>query len=343
MSFNMSLHHRLRNYYTGTPVLENTDMNQIHDKETHRYLFAVDGGGTKTEVLCARADGIIVGRGLSGSTSLGSTTIGAASFNLKEAVRQALETVPKNAEFSLLVMGLAGMDTDEEHEKALKIFSDVLSDYKIDRFELINDSEIALENGSSRENAIVIIAGTGSICIGRNAQGQKVQSGGMDFLLTDQGSGYYIGRQVLREAVKSYDGRAPKSILERLVCEHFNIDSIAQIKREVYNPLLSKIEIAELSPLCSQAFEEGDRAASEIFTHAIEELGLHAESVVRRLHLENQEFDCVLSGSVSRISYIQESLSKKLTENYPSITIQVPIDPPVNGALKMALRLLNQN
>ena len=50
------------------------------------YL-GIDGGGTKTEVLCLSETGETVGTGLSGPTNLTSTNTGAASFSLKEAVR----------------------------------------------------------------------------------------------------------------------------------------------------------------------------------------------------------------------------------------------------------------
>src|SRR5690606_13048274 len=132
------------------------------------------------------------------------------------------------------VMGLAGMDTPREHEQALAVFSNVLSGYTLRSFTLVNDVEIALEVGTDNPNALAIIADTGSNCFGRNAAGDTAKTGGMDFLLSDQGSGYEIGRYVLRSAVKSFDGRDEKSILENLVCEHFHINSIRDLKDAVH-------------------------------------------------------------------------------------------------------------
>lgn len=301
------------------------------------YLLAVDGGGTKTEVLCADENGTIAGRGFSGATSLGATTVGAASFNLREAVRQATETLTGEIIVKHLVIGLAGMDTQKEEDLARQIFTNVLSHLSIQKFTLINDSWIALENGSEKEDAVVLIAGTGSICVGKNSKGEKAKVGGMDFFLTDQGSGYEIGRKVMRTAVKSYDGRIKSSILEELVCKHFSIATIADLKEMVYNPLLNKIEVAQLAPLCSQACEMGDEAAIGIVQHETDELYNMAETVVRKLQFSG-EFDLVLSGSVAKINFIERKLLERLQQTFPTMRSVVPEKSPVFGALKLALK-----
>jgi N-acetylglucosamine kinase-like BadF-type ATPase len=301
------------------------------------YL-AIDGGGTKTDVICADENGQVVGTGQSGPTNLTSTNVGAASFNLLEAIRQAIENLPEEKRFSRLVMGLAGMDTPQEEQVARKVFQDALSYYQIDDFVLINDSLIALANGSDSPDAVVLISGTGTIAFGHNQAGETARASGMDYLLSDQGSGYYIGRQVLREAVKSYDGRAPKSILEELVCRHYNIANLSELKNHVYNPALTKIEVAELSYICSEAFAQGDAAAKTIFDHAVEELSLQLMSVIDRLQLVDKTFDCVLAGSVLHIEHVQQQLLARVREKYQNMQVRFPDQPPVYGALKLAMR-----
>ena len=304
------------------------------------YYLAVDGGGTKTDAICADENGAIVGRGLSGPTNLTSTSVGAASFNLIEAIRQAVETLPEDAQvgFPVLVMGLAGLDSQKEYDEAFETFKRAIAHYKIDKFVLLNDSIIALENGSENPNAVICISGTGSICYGKNDQGTIAKSSGMDYLLADQGSGYAIGRRVLREAVKSYDGRAPKSILETLVCEHFKIPSILDLKNEVYHPPLTKIEVAELAPLCSAAFEKGDIVARDIFDRTIADIITNVIAVVKKLELEEKEFDFVLSGTVTKIPYIQKGISDVFGMEYPQAKIIYPDGDPVLGGLKLAMK-----
>ncbi len=304
------------------------------------YFLAVDGGGTKTDAICANESGAVVGRGLAGPTNLTSTSVGAASFNLIESIRQATEMLPESdqAGFPILVMGLAGIDSQKEYDEAFTVFNRALAHYKISKFILVNDSVIALENGSRNKNAIILISGTGSICYGRNDKGETAKVSGMDYLLADQGSGYDIGRRVLREAVKSFDGRAPKSVLEELVCKHFKIATIHDLKTVVYHPPLTKIEVAELAPLCSEAFAAHDLVAQAIFDKTVADIIIMVQTVVERLSLNQEKFDLVFSGSIMAIPHIVSGVSDTLKSKYSQINIVSPKSEPVFGALKMGMK-----
>lgn len=305
-----------------------------------KYVIAVDGGGTKTHALCAEVGGGVIGEGVSGPTSLAATTVGAASFNLKEAIRQATEKLPPETVYERLIMGLAGMDTAEEEKQARAVFTDGLAHVQVNEFVLVNDTLIALESGSNDPNSLVVIAGTGSNCMGRNQEGQMAKAGGMDYLLTDQGSGYAIGRAVLRQAVKSFDGRGAKTELEQYVCQHFRIETLADLKTKVYNPPLNKTEVAELAQLALRAYDQGDEVAKRIFELAGDELVCMAKAVLTKLNLLSRPATCVLAGSITKISYFNERLNRELTALNPQLTIAVPTQAPVHGALEMALRNL---
>ncbi|MDQ5950900.1 MAG: BcrAD BadFG protein [Patescibacteria group bacterium] len=304
---------------------------------TKLYL-GIDGGGTKTEVICTTENQEIVGKGLSGPTNLTSTTAGAAAFNLKEAVRQALENAPPDAQVASATMGLAGMDTAQEYEMAYQPFADILNAFHVQKFRLVHDSMIALENGTTNPNAVVLIAGTGSICVGKNDKNETAKTGGMDYLLTDQGSGYDIGRHVLREAVKSYDGRRTKTMLEKLVCEHFGIDTLETLKMHIYHPPLTKQEIAELSMLCTTAYKAGDPAARQIYEWAQAELVRMAETVIRKLGLEHTPTDLVLTGSIVLLEHMRAAVVQRLLGQFPAIIPVVPDRPAMYGALQLAIR-----
>lgn len=301
------------------------------------YILAVDGGGTKTKVVCCDQQGNAVGEGISGPTNLTATSVGAASFNLREGIRQATEQLPTGWTVTKMVMGLAGMDTDEEHDNAVEVFSEVLGQYPIAEFELVNDIVIALASGTDKQNAVALIAGTGSNCYGRNEQGQEKKVGGMDFLLTDQGSGYAIGRAVLRAAVKSYDGRAEHTLLEDLVQRHFQVSTLKALKNKVYNPLISKPEVAALSPICVTAFEQGDQTAKQILEYQTSELYNMISTVLLALKIDQTNVDIVFTGGVNQISYVVENLRQKLTALAPQSTLIIPKNEPVYGAIRLAL------
>jgi len=303
------------------------------------YYLAVDGGGSTTTVICANQEGQIIGEGLSGPTSLTATSMGAASFNLREAVRQAIEKLPPETKFQALAMGLAGMDTPAEKQTALKVFSEVLSHLQLDQFILVNDIVIALESGTDNQNAVALIAGTGSNCYGRNSQGEEAKTSGMDYILADQGSGFYIGSQILRAVVKSFDGRGQKTIMEKMIGDYFHLESLSDLKTVVYNPTLSKAEIADLSVICFQALEQKDEVAETIVKMAIEELFLMAATVIDRLKMTTVPLDCILSGGIMNNAYLREQVSQKLITKCSQIKIVTPTQKPVFGALKMAQKV----
>lgn len=302
-----------------------------------QYFLAIDGGGTKTRVLCADENGKVIGDGLSGPTNLTATNAGSASFSLQEAIRQAIQGLPTGLEISNVVMGLAGMDTPDEKQVAESIFGQVFLTYGIKKFTLVNDIVIGMASGSSHPDAITLISGTGSNCYGRNAEGKEAKSSGMDFILADQGSGYQIGLDTLKMAVKSYDGRVQKSKLEDLVCQYFQIESIAHLKRYVYSPQMTKPEIAELAKLTIQAHEQGDVVATGILEWAVFELAEMARAVLDRLDMRNRVVDCVLVGSMTKHEFVSKRLSERLTELCPQIVLVCPDQEPVFGALKMAM------
>jgi N-acetylglucosamine kinase-like BadF-type ATPase len=306
------------------------------------FLLAVDGGGTKTQALCVTPDGEVVGEGMSGPTSLAATSVGAASFNLREAIRQATQQILEENEeqtFQYLVMGLAGMDTPPEEARARQAFQDILEPFGVEEFQLVNDIVIALESGTDAANAVALIAGTGSNCYGHNAAGKQAKTGGMDYLLTDQGSAYAIGRAALRAAVKSYDGRIPHTPLEELVRDHFGIASLSELKTHVYNPVLSKPEVADIAPLVTQALEDGDEVAEIIMVRAVDELFMLVETVLQRLELLGEDVDCVMVGGVSEVPFVHERLEAMLEEVCPKINVISPDIKPVQGAVKMVRQL----
>jgi len=304
------------------------------------YLIAVDGGGTKTQIICATNQGIVIKSALVGPIGLTSTSLGAAVFNLKEGIRQVTENLTAEDKIVHLTMGLAGMDTPKEIKEVKQVFSNVFDDLKIETYLITNDAIIALENGTQKDDALVLISGTGSNCLGRNSSGMMAKAGGLDYLLTDEGSGFAIGLETLKIAVKSADGRIAKSILEKLVKKHFNVEDILDLKSLVYNPNLTKMEVASLAQLCFIALRSNDFEAKKILNQAIEELFLLALVILKKLQLVDKPVDCVLAGRINHDQYIYQNLANKLQAINSQINIIIPQTDSVYGALKIALKQL---
>lgn len=304
------------------------------------YLIGVDGGGTKTDGLCTDLAGHVLTKSTSGPTSLTATTLGLASMNLVETFRQLTSELTGEVSFPKVVIGIAGLDTPEEKQHAEDVFHEVLAEYQIGSLSIVNDIQLVLAAQAKKDNAIALIAGTGSQCFGKRADGVTARTSGMDYLLADQGSGYEIGRLTLRAATCSYDGRTQHSILEEMVLRHFEVQSFDELKSRVYFPVLNKAQVAELAKVCVEAFVQYDHAAVKIMDQVVIDLVEMAEAVIRRLELQNESADLVCSGSIAKLPAVFDQLKSQLCAKYANLEVHTLESEPAYGAIRLAMKEL---
>ena len=299
-------------------------------------VLGMDGGGTKTEVLLTDLQGKTLSSFIGGPTNLAAVPEKEALDNLEEALSAVFMQSPK-VRVVQAVIGMAGIDTLSDEARFRPFADATLESFGIKKYQLFNDSAVALANGSDAANALILIAGTGSICYGHNSTGKTARAGGMDYLLADEGSGYWIGRKVLRAVVRAHDGRGLPTVMTELVLTHFGISKVSQLKQKVYQPQLSKMKIAELAKVWEQAVVRNDEIALIIQKQIIDKLALLVEAVARSLALTDKPFDLVLAGSIALLPVVQPLLRARLETTFPSLSICIPETTPVNGAIKLAL------
>ncbi len=94
-----------------------------------------------------------------------------------------------------ICLGMAGVDRARDAEIIRGILRRIGHRAQVI---VVNDALIALEAGVPGMPGTVVIAGTGSIAYGRNAEGRGARAGGWGYVLGDEGSGYWLGRLALR-------------------------------------------------------------------------------------------------------------------------------------------------
>ena len=84
------------------------------------------------------------------------------------------------------------------------------------RVDVIADVEAAWHATLGAERGVLVLAGTGSIALGRDARGRWARAGGLGPLLGDEGSAFWIGREWLRatanERVRRRFATAPHAV-----------------------------------------------------------------------------------------------------------------------------------
>lgn len=295
------------------------------------YLVGIDGGGTKTKLIVSNLSRQVLGSANGAQANLTAGGLGLAAFNLREGIRQLLEPLPA-APIEVMVLSLAGLDNNHERENAEQILLPTFNLWQIKKLVLLNDTISALKGNSNSETAMVLISGTGSQCFAINGK-YHYSVGGLDYLLSDEGSGYDIGRLTLRASVASMDGRTIQSSLPQAVLTHFKVNSIRELKQAVYHPPLSKSEIAALAKITVKKMREGDNLAKTIIDNALAHLLGYVQTVHRALSLPSK-FDLVLSGTL--IINLADLFTPLVQKHFPHVKIIIADKDPALGSLKIA-------
>jgi N-acetylglucosamine kinase-like BadF-type ATPase len=240
------------------------------------FFLAVDGGGSKTQAVMVDSQGAVCGRGTAGSSNLRAIGVEQALAQLRAAIAEA--SGGARCDVDAAWFGLAGIHgTDGANLLAPHLLS-VAREVAI-----TNDAEFALaglENGPG----VALIAGTGSIALGRAASGQMIQVGGWGHLLGDEGSAYDIGRRAAQAAARAADGRGPSTALLQLVLGRWGLTTPRQMIDHIYlTP--EKAPIASLAPGVLALSRRGDHVARAIRRQACEELAQAAVAVIDALNL----------------------------------------------------------
>lgn len=300
------------------------------------YYLGVDGGGTKTAAVLIDFYGKVLAKGEAGGSNPAIFGIEKSLDEIRRVVERTLENQGSNSGIPAC-LAIAGINTQweaEDFKKAVFKHSKLSKLISKDSI-IVNDTQAALRAGTNDKNAVVLIAGTGSNCFGVNERGQSAKSGGRDFILSDEGSGYTIGLSVLKAVTKISDGRANKSVLKDLLFSRLKIRSIDELTEIVNKKPWNKTDIAKIAPLAEETAKKGDQLASEIIKAAAFELALMVKAVAEKLDLKNKEYTVVTAGSVFNIQKILcENLKKSVLKFSPrAIFVRPQVDSAQGAAL----------
>ncbi len=241
------------------------------------FIAGIDGGGTHTRVELRDEHNQFLKRLEFGPFNL--NAIGEEAF--RALLQQVFTALGDMGRCAKLCFGAAGVSNPRVRE----ILTDELGEAGFfGKWILCGDQEIALR-GAMDGPGVVVIAGTGSICFGKNAAGDTARSGGWGHLIDDGGSGYALGRDVLAAAVRAFDGRSRSEALRRGVCERLGGSTPSDIVSFVYSPRTDKAAIAQFSRLALELAEQGDPEAEAILSRGAEELAALVKAVQDRLGL----------------------------------------------------------
>ncbi len=295
------------------------------------YIIGVDAGNTKTTiaVLNTTTGKTRILKGKAGGIHSGDHVTPVA--NIMHTLTAARITP---AQIASMHIGMAGIDSDATLDDVFARFGKHLPKVK---FSISNDILIALRSGTDHLPAIALIAGTGTNCMGITDKGTTAQAAGVNYILGDEGGGYWIGRELLRAAVRGADGRGKQTAITKLILKHFKITNIQELAERVFALDDHKRDIAALAHLLTDELVASDSVAKAIASQAVEELVLNVVSVAKKLKLTKHAVDLVVVGSIiHHHAYIQKKFRAAIRAQLPKAHVTLPTCSPEIGALKMA-------
>jgi N-acetylglucosamine kinase-like BadF-type ATPase len=304
-----------------------------------QLLLGVDGGGSTTQAVVADLDGRILGRGLGPGCNHHKVGLDFATRALAIAIGGALDQVvgPRagegrpwsRADIPAACFGLAGIDSQADSDLIARWVREqgITADPVV-----VNDSELVLSGGTPHGWGVGLISGTGSICLGRTAEGRSVRVGGWGHVFGDEGSGYHIATEALRLASQTADGRAEATGLLKGILGYWRLAAPEDLIRYIYRPETTVAEISQLAIGIQELATRGNPDAVAIVDRAAKALAVQVDTAVRKLRLKQPPL--ALGGAAMRASLKKGLLAHLEVEIGP---VALVLDP-VLAAVTMAQR-----
>lgn len=302
-----------------------------------QVILAVDGGATKTTMTLRTEDG----RELFSTTSTGSNyqAIGGERVqHLFEVLLLDAKRTVSEGEITVAVFAIAGIDTNEDAKVMQQLIEASIqhAGFTVRNLIIENDVEATLLGLADRRPASLLISGTGAICFSYNGN-EIVRTGGWGHRAGDEGSGYWIGRQIAKAIFQAEDGRAAPTILTDFILEANHLADVPAFMNWLYRADYTNARLASLSSHLQPAAERGDRAAREIAGKAAEELALLATAALRKAECGGNTHPFYVNGGILKnIPAIYDLVTSKVKETFPAVQFKLCDEKPIEYIVKRA-------
>lgn len=315
-------------YLTEMRHNKNNDNCISRRRTIMKYVAGIDGGETRTTVICSDRDGRVMASEEFGSFNI--ENIGVDGFTI--LMVQICEFLRQTGECEALCIG-AG---DVHNLRMQSVVKQAMERAGITNWQLVSNQKIALWGALAGEPGITVVVENGSICFGRNADNETARVGGWGHRIGDEGSGYAIGRDVLRAVAQAWDaGDASESatMLMQLLADKYKITN--REKMIAYADTNDESGIAQLAGAAEQAAAAGDAKALAILTENASLLSEQAALVVKRLKMDAGEV-ALLGELLENDTMYRKLLVQEIEKRCIGFKCVKPCEDAAEGAVLMA-------
>src|SRR5271165_7245614 len=243
-----------------------------------KYVLGLDGGGTKTECVLMDVEKTVCAQGRSGPSNPLRVGFGGALAAVCEAARWTMQDAKVAPDdIAALCAGLAGTAAIEVPRKIKKLLSE---EYPNAIVHVCTDLELTLE-ATGEGPAIVLIAGTGSAAVGRDAKGHIARIGGHGPLLGDEGSAYDVGRRAAMHAMRDFDRTQTNSQLGTRILRETGMQDWTGFQSRA--TAIPDDVFPRIFSVAAAAAESGDATARRFLQDSACEFGALVRDMIERL------------------------------------------------------------
>jgi glucosamine kinase len=317
------------------------------------YVVGVDAGGTHTRAAIVTLDGVVAahGSGPGANPNSGGDTTHALAAALTSAVDSS-RIDPRRVAGG--VFGVAGAGAAGR----ARVTTAATTAWRAAGLEgvphVVTDIAVAYAAGTEEPAGIVVFAGTGAGAAVIDDGEIERRADAYGWLIGDEGSAVWIGREAVRAAMRAYDGRDAPTVLAETVPRALLGEAAEPILPRIggdgraADPALPQAIVKEvyagppaalgrLAPLVSAAAGQGDAVARRIVAEAAECL-LRDADAVRPALAGRASHGLVVAGSLLEDGPVAEAVRSGLRERFG--TEPATAGDGALGAARLAARRL---
>jgi len=304
------------------------------DRRKRLYL-GIDAGQTHTEAVLVDEDGITLARGVGGPSHIQGADMEEVFQESLLSALKAMNAGDVAANIVSVGLGVTGLGIPGKKQAVLSSLRRMFPNASVF---MDNDAVVHHWGAAGFRDGSSILAGTGTIAYGEY-NGRSCRLGGFGYLFGDEGGGFWIGLTAVRQAIRAVEGRAPATVLVKVVEDYFGVENVKQVPGLVYSRNSVDVRrIAELAPLVCREAANGDETAKTIVVGAGDELSGLAVQLLRNLNVPPGEAYPIyrLGGIWKSSDLLNRTFMEKVGALYPNVVWAVPQYPPAEGAAMMA-------
>ena len=294
-----------------------------------QVIVGLDVGGTKTAVVVETLDGVRLVDTTVASTDWDAEPL---DYGVGWIIALLQDQVPDGAEIVGIGIGAQGLDSDTITAE----FSTALAAAGYPTV-AVNDAAL-LPAAAGSPDGIGIISGTGSIGVGRSADGRSLITGGWGWVIGDEAGAAGILREATRAALWAHDEGHDDDGLLAALTDAFGVDGAERLARAV-NDEPTMHNWGPRAPAVFAAADAGSALAAAVIDGAAANLAALVNQLLSRGAVGSS---VVAAGSVIvNQPRLFAAFAAAVAAQHPELVVHLLREPPVTGALALARSLVH--